>query len=140
MSEIELQKQINQLDAAYNELKTREGPGLLVNYFATSTKAGWSAYTASNLSYMRVGNLLHVFFYIDGTSNSVTTTATIPFANAAGFLLNTPIRITDDGVYAVGIASISSGASTIGFYATIAGGAWTASGTKRVLGQIVIPV
>jgi hypothetical protein len=141
MSEIELQKQINQLDAAYNELKTREGPGLLVNYFATSTKAGWSAYTASNLSYMRVGNLLHVFFYIDGTSNSTTTSVTLPYSMAAGFELHWPIRIMDNAAYAFGFARIVTGTpSTMDFRPDAVSSNWTASARKLVIGGVVIPV
>ena len=138
MSEIELQKQINQLAAAYDELKTREGPGLLVDYFATSTKVGWGSYTSSDLSYMRVGNLLYVFFYIQGVSNNVATTVTLPFTSSFG--THAVIQIQDAGANAFGRAQIGSASSTITFYADAAGAAWTASGTKRIFGQIVVPV
>jgi hypothetical protein len=143
MSEIEeLQRQINRLKDLSENLKPMEGPGKLVDYFATSTKVGWSAYTASNLSYMRVGNLLHVFFYIDGTSNSATTSVTLPYSMAAGFEIHWPIRIMDNAAYAFGFARIVTGTpSTMDFRPDVVSSNWTGTAVRKlVIGGVVIPV
>jgi len=109
------------------------------DYFATSTKVGWASYTTSFLSYARIGNLVFVHFYISGTSNSTTTTFTVPFANGEAQNLNFMYRAVDNGgASTTGTGTLGLSGSTVTLYKDATGGvAWTASGTKSIYGHFV---
>jgi hypothetical protein len=122
------------------EVKIRSEPPL-TDYFAASTKVGWTSYIVSNLKYKRNSGLLHVFFYIYGVSNNTVTSVTLPDINASGFYIYAPFRAIDNGAPSViGLAYINAASNVLAFLSTEAGGAWTASGNKAIFGQITVPV
>ena len=83
--------------------------------------------------------MVHVWFYIQGTSNSGATTITLPYYSVAtpSTLHNYQlIQIKDNNVYRIGIAALPPNSRTITFYPTVAHGGWVGSGTKRVMGYL----
>jgi hypothetical protein len=112
-----------------------------IDFSEQSTIVGWSAYTTKRIRYKVVGNIVYVNLTLDGTSNSTSTTFTLPYIP----------KITSQG-----IATLTSdnGASTItGRFLLTASDitvicsrpssassvtptqTWTASGNKIIIGQ-----
>jgi hypothetical protein len=107
------------------------------DYSATSTIVGWSSYTIKKIFYKKVGKLVFVEFYIDGTSNVNTATFTVPYTVISS-LNNLPfyIRARNNGVWqAAGMGWLAGGSATVTLYTTQSGNNWTASGTKTIAGQ-----
>ena len=104
-------------------------------YHDTSTIVGWSSYTTKEIWYKRIGKLTFVQFDIEGTSDSTSTSFTAPHTHNGDLGLNLPCRIANSGTYAAGFLGIGVSSSTVNFYPAITGGSWTASGTKRIVGQ-----
>jgi len=81
-----------------------------------------------------------VWFDIRGTSNSTSTSITLPVAlNSNLGLVASAIGWLDNGIGGAdaGQASVSGGASTLNMYKDNAGTAWTNSGTKIVYGCFI---
>ena len=113
-----------------------------VDYASTSTIIGWSAYTTQHLYYKRVGDLLIVLFNFVGTSNSATTSFTLPYT-AANVQGQGAIRCSDDGsAAALGRCLVTIGSSTVTSYFGLGTTGWTASGGKTVgsLGALVYQI
>jgi len=106
-----------------------------VDYSAISTIVGWSSFTTKVLKYRIIGKQIFVIFEFNGTSNSATTTFTLPTTTINQ--VNTNIYSVDNGTGNLGMVSLSS--STVTGYKwtslTAVSSGWTASGTKRLLGQ-----
>lgn len=109
------------------------------NYFATSTKVGWSAYGAGQyINYKKIGGLVFVQYDVDGTSNSVNTTFTLPYtASNTGAGVIHSLYIIDNGVGQAipGIGTLNANAALVTFSKDFLGTLWTASGYKRILGE-----
>ena len=108
------------------------------DYSTDSTIVGWSSYNYKHLSYKKIGKRVDIQVFLDGTSDNVGTTFTLPFtiSNSISDLFVTVVaQIKDDGTAAVGLVQGAAGAATMTCYSTIGGGAWTDSGTKRVACQ-----
>lgn len=105
-----------------------------VDYSATSTITGWSAYTTKQIYYKKVGALYYVTFDIAGTSDATTATFTLPEA-IAGPLVGVACIVKDNGTMPTdpGFASVQT--STVTCYKNNAMAAWTNSGDKMVRGQ-----
>ena len=104
------------------------------NYGATSTVVGWSSTTQKVIYYKKVGKLVFVTFAISGTSDSASTSFTLPYAVSNLVQIDLVIRAVDSGSYIYGLMEIGA-SSVANFYTTLAGVAWTASGTKTIIGQ-----
>lgn len=102
------------------------------DYSATSTIVGWSSSTKS-IRYRVIGKQVFVIFYIDGTSNSATTTFTLPFNSIT--YNETMLRIANNGAIASGFLRIRSNANYVEAGPSITSFTWTASGTKTISGQ-----
>ena len=139
MSEIDILDKLNVLERRINELQRMEHTSTVArwtDYSAKSTIVGWSAFTAKNIYYARIGNLVFVGINLAGTSNDTTTSFTVPYVSAVGFILWALIRARDNtGGFVSGLLSMSNGSSTITLYSTVDGGSWTDSGTKACEGQ-----
>jgi hypothetical protein len=100
---------------------------------------GFSATSNNNVFYKRIGKFIFLTFKIDGTSNSTSTSMTLPFTRASdGFALDFPISSYNNAVaVAGGMGQIASGGSSISFFRDSTGTSWTNSGAKGVYGQIV---
>ena len=105
-------------------------------YSATSTIVGWTSYTIRYIRYKKIGKLVFVSFYITGTSDDVTTTFTLKYANTTNPPTFAVCRSSDNGgIYVTGGLTIPVSSNMVTVYSTIAGGAWTASGGKSIWGQ-----
>ena len=113
------------------------GEGVWTNYSATSTIVGWAAGLTKSIYTKKIGKTVFVSYSIAGTSNAATASFTVPYT------------IASPNFYSVsGYASDAGGNPVAGNIVVVAGGvaidlrkdattnaAWTASGTKVVLGR-----
>ena len=105
-----------------------------------STIVGWSSFTTKNMKYKVVGNIVYVYFIFDGTSNSASTTFTLPIPPkipiAFPFAFN-----ADNGFYTIGGFGNNTSSNIITCYKTNSTSStgftttWTASGIKTIVGQ-----
>jgi len=115
--------------------------GAWVDYSSTSTVVGWSSTSSKVIRYTIVGKTLICEFSINGTSDSASTTFTLPLSNAnftskarGCYAVNNGTVITNGGV-----AWVNSNQNTVTIYRDWAlTAAWTASGTKQIVGSIEI--
>jgi hypothetical protein len=112
-----------------------------IDFSEQSTIVGWSSFTTKRIRYKVVGNIVYVNLTLDGTSNSTSTTFTLPYIP----------KITSQGIATLtvdnGVAAITgrflltasditvicgrpSSASSVTPIQT-----WTSSGTKTITGQ-----
>jgi hypothetical protein len=103
--------------------------------FSTTAITGWASYTTKHLRYKKVGSLVFVTFFIEGTSNSTSTHFTLPFRNNGLVHVSVPGQTRNSGFFDLGVTEVSSDSKTAVCYKLIGGGTWTASGIKRVAGQ-----
>ncbi len=111
-----------------------------VDYSATSTIVGWSGYSIRQIWYKRIGKLIYLSFSIAGTSNSTTTTFTLPYSAVATLYQQNVVAAVDNGTPVVGTVYSNPSSSTITLTASISGSAFTGSGSKSVTGQLVLQV
>lgn len=116
-------------------------PGVWQDY--DSTLAGWSSLTLERTRYMRVGNTVTVYLDIDGTSNSATTTLTLPFE--AKYDTRGYAGTFDSSINTMGILYVTAGSNVLnsrrGFNSTVGTdfySAWAASGTKQINGAVFV--
>lgn len=136
--------------ASYYALATHDHNGVyipLTNFAGyTGTVVGWSGTPDKVLTYAVIGKLLLMSVYINGTSNSTTTSVTIPSgltSASQGVSQILPVRVIDNGVIlqTPGIAILEDNGTVIDFYTNYsgyknyAGAAWTSTGTKQVHGN-----
>lgn len=111
-----------------------------VDYSSTTTVTGWSSTTVKIVRYQMMHRKVLVQFDIQGTSNSGTTSFTLPFSiGASGVTTLGPFACIDLGGAQIGYGAISG--STVSFSRYVAvddGGSFTASGTKGVRGQFFL--
>jgi hypothetical protein len=113
------------------------------NYFDSSTVVGWSSFTTNRHAIMvkKVGKLVFVNYYIQGTSNSTTTTFTVPYTSAmvgTSFAYMERIGLTYDNTTYMDPGSLELVGNTTLVYLWMGNPAttpWTASGSKIVAGQ-----
>lgn len=118
-------------------------PSNSINYATYSTVTGWASFTAENIYIVTNNKSVVVNFYISGTSNSTTTSFTLPASllsvNASNFYQAAIDYGIDNGsAKTLGIVQVSPNTNTVNifYYPTIL--SWTASGTKTVAGSITI--
>lgn len=109
--------------------------GAWTNYSASSTIVGWSSYTTKLIYYKDIGKTRFVYIHLDGTSNSTATSFTLPSACTNTMNFFGQIRTDDNGNINLGHYVLLAGASTVNCYYGVTAAAWTASGTKRLIGQ-----
>lgn len=110
----------------------------------TPSKTGWSSTTKNVWQYIQIGKMVWLYFDVSGTSNSTSTSVTLPVAARS-------ISATNNFEGSYGLAGdsagvgagprwnidLSSSATLCTFFTTYTGGAWTASGTKQIRGFII---
>lgn len=117
----------------------RGGTDAWVDYSATSTIVGWSSFTTKQILYQVRYKSILVSFYLQGTSNSTSTTFTLPTAMSAVEFMEM-CRNNDNGVSGSGRYFISASGSTVTFNQAVGGGSWTASGTKSIMGFFIYKI
>lgn len=115
---------------------TAENTDDWVDYSATSTIVGWTSFTTKHIRYKISHKKIFVTFYLAGTSNSATTSFTVPTAMTANFVeLMLVHRGLDNGVAVIGRYYLDASTTTVVGNVDISGGGWTASGTKIFSGE-----
>lgn len=104
------------------------------DYFSSSTIVGWAAGKSGNIYYKKIGDIVFVSFNITGTSNSTDISFTMPYALSSLKIWTTFHGIDNTSTYAFGLLQFNSGSTAL-LQSSAAGGSWTASGTKTVIGQ-----
>jgi hypothetical protein len=127
--------------AIQTQINTKVTQNTWVDYSATSTIVGWSSFTVKNIRYYVVGKIVTVFYQFNGTSNSTTTTFTLPFANAGANVFY-PIAYTNNGVSGVtpGRTRFLTGDSFATMAIDWANVNFSASGSKTCAGTIIYEI
>lgn len=100
----------------------------------TPTLVGWSGTPTVYCYYYKLGRIMFFSAIISGTSDSTSTSFTLPEANGLSEYSGAMGWCTDNGTAFTtpGRFSISVGSNVCRAYTNMATGAWTASGTKRI--------
>jgi len=101
-----------------------------IDYSATSTISGWSAFTTKEVFVKQEDKGCWVKIKIEGTSTTGTTSCTLNF-NADESKRSFTIS-RNAGSYGSGVVDTASGSNVLTFYNTASGGAYATSGTKLV--------
>ncbi len=109
--------------------------GAWVNYTSTSTVVGWSSWSVKAIYYKQIGKLVFLTFALWGTSDSATTTFSLPSTPVAGSGYWVPIMCLDVGAALTGRMNLTDASATVVFYKNLSGDAFTNSGSKGVWGQ-----
>ena len=114
------------------------------NYFSSSTKVGWSSYT-TNRTYLWitvVGKLMNVSWHIEGTSNSATTSFSLPHAIVAYGVVNfsapQAYGYQNSTSELGGLCRMDSGGTVV--TVTRPSGSWATSGAKITAGSFSVPI
>lgn len=142
--EILLEQMQRQIDAQEQKIELLEAVEFVqaspwTDYTDISTVVGWSSFTNKKIFYKKIGQLVFVKFYLEGTSNSTSATFTLPFAKDTGSLtILQPCFAQDNGgAFDWGTISLIDAASLVNLYPDLALGGWTASGAKTCVGQFL---
>lgn len=112
--------------------------GTWTDYSDTSTIVGFASYTLKLVYYRKIGNTVFVNVNLYGVSNATNVTFTLPYTakNVTGCTYYGGAYAIDNGTAtAGGLLGLSPNSSTVSGYSTMAGAAWTGSGTKAIQGQ-----
>jgi hypothetical protein len=113
-----------------------------VDWSASASPAGFSSVGVCTVKYLKVGKLVFVYFYINGTSNGATCGFTLPTGTETPGINWTSgsIRATDNGTElttpAMAMVLNNYGSPNyVYFYKDFHGAGWTPSGNKIVSGS-----
>lgn len=133
-------------DGSVTPAKLQSGTGSSwtpTDYSGSATVVGWSSTTTKQIRYIQTGKVVKMFIYITGTSNSTSTTISLPVAPSTHLtFFEAPYALAqDNGSFKTAAPRYSidnsSGAATIvTFYTDTAGTTWTASGTKSIRAMV----
>ncbi len=119
----------------------KQDTAVWVDYSATSTITGWSAYTTKLIQYRIVGKVMQVMVQLEGTGTGTTVSFTLPnSASAWGtqyFILHTRNNTTQSA----SVATVNANSSTV----TVSNSAstttsWTNAVGRDVQGQFIINI
>jgi hypothetical protein len=111
-----------------------------IDFSQQSTYVGWSSFSGRIYKYKIVGNIVYVSFSFDGTSNSTSTTFTLPILPKASFTFPFSLN-ADSGIYTIQGFGINTSGNIITCYKPTSTSNlnittnWTASGFKQISGQ-----
>lgn len=107
------------------------------DYSSLSTVTGWASFTTKLIYYKKIGKLVWVWFQLDGTSNAVTVSFTLPLTSANTVDVWAIMRARDNNVDLTtpGHAELDKNTSTVNCFSDTAVGAWTNANRKIVQGQ-----
>ena len=107
-----------------------------IDFSEQSTIVGWSSYTTKVIKYKITGNMLLCNFNIEGTSNSATTSFTVPYGSKNIFLDSGGQLFLNNGGAVIGRFSCANNVVSFQYWNNLTSttSTWTASGTKRIQG------
>lgn len=108
----------------------------VANYAASIT--GWAGFTEDTVSYSKIGKMVIISGDIGGTSNNTAASIVLPFASDTKLVqMQSTIKFTDNGVSSTVTGSCritaSTSTTTLSFFSNANTGAFTNSGSKRVV-------
>lgn len=106
-----------------------------VDYSATSTIVGFSAFVTKQVKYQQGYKIMHGQVFLDGTSNSTAISFTMPVANAGNQIWFVLGGTRDSGTLQTspGVLVMPNGATTVDIYKNGALAAWTNSLGKTAI-------
>lgn len=110
-----------------------------VDYSAQSTIVGWSTFTRKNIQYRYLNyNTIFVLYDLAGTSNNTQSTFSLPVISKDN-VATCIAKLSDNSVAlsTSGLALVELNTNTVLLYSTLASAAWTASGSKSMMGQFI---
>lgn len=111
-----------------------------IDISGSSTIIGWSSFTTKIIQYQVFGDSVLVQWELRGTSNSTSSSFTVPIPKLAGTnQSNGFAQSTNNGVQEqfAGRANIAAGASIVNLIRNWQGNTWANSGTKISVGEII---
>ena len=137
--------EIGYLDNVTSAIQTQIDDKLTIPVWQdfTSTQVGWSSTTTFIVRYIVINKMVTVYFRVVGTSNSTTTTITMPFINNGTSniaILTTGLNLGGAVIANSSIATASSTLSANYFSAITALSSFSASGTKQIAGTITYEI
>jgi len=113
-----------------------------VDWSDSSTIVGWSSFTTKHIRYRRVGKTVYFVINLAGTSNSTSTSITLPYplSNNSLIVLAPIGRVTNNGASALGWPNWVAGSASLTFqiwsaYGGSSTGTWANSYTKALYFQ-----
>ena len=107
-----------------------------IDFSEQSTIVGWSSYTTKVIRYKQVGNTIFVHFAVQGTSNSTSTTFTLPYFPKSGISVVTNISgAVNNATNNIAWTTLTSGSNVVTFLLGTGATAWTNTGIKGIQGQ-----
>ena len=137
MSEIDLQRQINEIKSELANIRNFEQPCVsLINHSAVSTIVGWSSFTNKQILYKKIGNVVFTFFDLDGTGNNANSTFTLPYTmNSSLAYVHKTIITTSNLTTQIGTCIVVGGNIVCNLYMDILGTGWGIGVRKLARGQ-----
>lgn len=113
-----------------------------IDYSATSTIVGWSSFTTKQIRYKIIGKQMFVQCNIDGISNSINASFTIPNNSINISEVVTVNRNSNNGVASstFGMTRVLINQNIVTSFINNAGGTWTSSGSKFIECQFFIEI
>lgn len=113
-----------------------------IDYSATSTIIGWASFTTKVIKYFQIGKLCFVIFDLEGTSNSTSSSFTLPLTQQGtpAFINSAMGLAVDNGAATANMGRLELASNVVSLFLTNAGTGWTGSGTKKILGQFFFEV
>jgi len=107
---------------------------------ADCTIVGWSSYTFHKVFRLIENNNVTYKIIIRGTSNSTTTTVTIPDTNIVGENLVFTSSVVNNGALSAGSHVFNNATQTISFTQNLAGSPFTGIGSKSIWLDFSMPI
>lgn len=108
----------------------------LADYGSSSTIVGWAAGYSKNIYYKKMGKMVYVDYNIQGTSNANTASFTVPYTAAARSDFVNAVTVDNGGeLLHICRGYLASGETQVVMFKEGYWNAWTASGTKFVVGN-----
>jgi hypothetical protein len=126
---------------SFNQFNLKRMDFPWIDYSSTSTIVGFSSYVEKVIKYQIIGSTMIVQFHLEGTSNSTSLTFTIPQNSASSPTRQyVATKITNNGTQAAapGQAIVNNSSNVVTCTRDNQATAWTASGSKRAIGTIII--
>ncbi len=101
----------------------------------TSTLSGWAATPTQTITYLAIGKLVIVEIRITGTSNSTSTTFTIPVACQG--IMGAIVKGTNNSTGINCYLSLTNGSTTVTAFPSAAGTNWTNVLIKEIYGTLI---
>jgi len=130
--------------AIQTQIGTKITDNSWVDYSATSTFVGWTSFTTKKLQYKVLGaNTLLVQFQIEGTSNALTASFTLPNNASAWGVQYFIAQSTNTTAVAASLGFINASSNVVSLCVsavTATVNTWSITGAKNIRGQVIVNI